>query len=158
MRKLIKIIIFSLLLQSILTNCIEKRKFVPLKTKPIQISKERVLVDTTINYDLNGISSEGAEAQVKYKKGIIEEGKLIVFGETGKAEILYIFHSDEIKVTEKMFSYKSNFSQINSISDINIVSEKEYFIDFDGIPKEITIKKRLDFFKEFRDNVPFILK
>lgn len=114
--------------------------------------------DTTILYDIEGISAEGAEATVKYVNGKIKESTINVYGETGQAKIVYVFLPTQINVTEKEFTYKEDLKNVNSEKDMKIKKEIAYVIDYNGIPIGNADKERLDIFQEFKKVVPFELK
>ena len=61
--------------------------------------------DTTIVYFIEDVSSEGAEAEVRYIDGKISSAKIVICGDMGQTHLEYTFHKDNIKVIEKSFSY-----------------------------------------------------
>ncbi|WP_308600393.1 hypothetical protein [uncultured Dysgonomonas sp.] len=123
----------------------------------INVKSNVLIKDTTIFYNIDGISSEGTEARVEYIKGRIRESLISIYGETGQSKIFYKFLDDSIEVLEKDFVYKTNLLEVKSDKDIILKKEIIYYIDIDGNLKRDTIKDRIDIFKEFKKNVPFIL-
>lgn len=118
----------------------------------------KVAKDTIITYDIEGVSAEGAGANVNYVNGKITKSVTRIYGETGQATITYEFDTDKIKVLETKYSYKTTIENVKSDKDMKLDYEISYFIDFKGnlIGKEIPDK--IDIFKEFKDAVPFELK
>ena len=114
--------------------------------------------DTTILYDIEGISAEGAEVTAKYISDKIQESTINVYGETGQAKIIYVFLPNQIKVSEKEFTYKEDLKKVNSEKDIKLKKEITYIIDYNGVPIGNADKERLDIFKEYKKAVPFELK
>lgn len=117
----------------------------------------KVAKDTLITYDIEGISTEGAETKVNYVNGKITKSVTRIYGETGQATIIYEFGTDKIKVLETKYSYKSGIENVKSNEDMQLDYEISYFIDFKGnlIGKEMLDK--IDIFKEFNEVVPFEL-
>lgn len=138
----------------------QKRTDVTSKSKvldTINVKNNVLIKDTIIFYNIDGISSEGTEACVEYIKGRVKESLISIYGETGQSKIIYKFLDDSIEVLEKDFFYKTNLLEVKSDKDIVLKKEIIYCIDFDGNLKRDTIKDRIDIFKEFKKNVPFIL-
>lgn len=117
----------------------------------------KVLKDTLITYELDGISLEGTETKVNYINSKITKSFTSVYGETGLATIIYEFGTDKIKVLETKYSYKSGIEKVKSNKDLKLDYKICYFIDFNGnlLGKDIT--ERIDIFKEFKEAVPFEL-
>lgn len=124
-----------------------------VKPKPITLQN-----DTTIKYDIEGISSEGTEATVKYMNGKINEAVIKVYGETGQAEIVYSFLNNGIVVKEKELGYSGSLEKVNSEKDMKIKKELTYKMNYNGVPIGKADPQRLDIFKEFKNVVPFELK
>lgn len=112
----------------------------------------------SMKYDIDGISAEGAEAEVSYRDGKISQSITHIYGETGRASIAYHFEKDKIKVLEKMYSYKTAIDEVKSDKDMVLDYEISYFIDYNGkvIGKENP--DRFDIFTEFKEAVPFEIK
>ncbi len=117
----------------------------------------KVLKDTLITYELDGISLEGTETKVNYINSKITKSFTSIYGETGLATIIYEFGTDKIKVLETKYSYKSGIEKVKSNKDLKLDYKICYFIDFKGnlLGKDIT--DRIDIFKEFKEAVPFEL-
>ena len=123
-----------------------------------QVNEMSVVKDTTIVYDIVNISSEGAEAVVKYIDKKIKESTISIYGETGQAKIIYSFSSDLINVTEKEFAYKEDLKKVSSDKDMKVKKEITYTIDLNGKLIGNADKERIDVFQEFKKVVPFELK
>ena len=117
----------------------------------------KVAKDTLITYDIEGISTEGAETKVNYVNGKIIKSDTSIYGETGQAKIIYEFETDKIKVLETKYSYKSGIENIKSDEDMQLDYEISYFIDFKGNLLGKEIPDRIDIFKEFKEAIPFEL-
>jgi len=117
----------------------------------------KVVKDTLITYDIEGISAEGAGAKVNYVNGKITKSVTSIYGETGQATIIYEFETEKIKVLETKYSYKSGIENVKSGEDMQLDYEISYFIDFNGniIGKEMP--DRIDIFKDFKEKVHFEL-
>ncbi|MGJ1420759.1 hypothetical protein ACR79T_14145 [Sphingobacterium spiritivorum] len=151
---MLKYTIFFLLLVS--CNFTEKGK---IRKNDINQSDVSVISnDTLIKYDIEGISTEGTEAEVRYVNGKIAKSTTSVYGETGQANIIYEFDSDRIKVLETKYSYLTGLANLKSDKDIKLEYKISYSIDLKGhlIGKEIPV--RIDIFNEFKNTVPFELK
>ncbi|MDU1890292.1 MAG: hypothetical protein E6767_06340 [Dysgonomonas sp.] len=114
--------------------------------------------DTIINYDIEGISAEGAEAQVLYSSGKIKSAQIAVYGESGQANINYLFYTTYIEVEEVVYSFKNDIEKIESNDDMFLEYKLKYFIDYQG--KRIKINKTIlyiDIFDEFKSVVPFTI-
>lgn len=62
-------------------------------------------VDTTIIYDFEGISTEGAEAKAHYHNKNIANATMNVYGEMGKIEYEFIFENDSVQVKQWIYKY-----------------------------------------------------
>lgn len=124
-----------------------------------QVKKDSTVIkkDTTITYDIEGISAEGTEAITKYIDGKISESTINVYGETGQATIRYVFSDDKINVTEKQYAYKAGLESVNSEKDMKLKKEISYVLNRNGMPIGKADKDRLDIFPEFKKAVPFVL-
>ena len=131
--------------------------------------------DTTIIYDIDNLSSEGAEARVLYGDGKIKEsttppplhskpsklygdGKIkesttYIYGAGGKTEIEYIFASNFIRVREQTYLYQD--TSLNKLDTLNVI---RYKIDYRGNVVGKRLSRYTDMFEEFKRAVPFILK
>lgn len=123
-----------------------------------QVNEMRFVKDTTIVYDIENISSEGAEAVVKYSDKKIKESTITIYGETGQAKIIYSFSSDLINVTEKKFAYKEDLKKVSSDKDMKVKNEITYTIDLNGKLIGYADKEKIDVFQEFKKVVPFEIK
>jgi len=116
------------------------------------------LQDTWVIYDIEGISTEGAEAKVNYVDGKITESVTIVYADTWQTTIVYEFEIDKIKVLEAKYFYETEIEKVKSYEDMRLAYEIRYFIDFKGDIIGNEIPDRIDIFKEFKKVVPFKLK
>jgi hypothetical protein len=152
---MIKYIIICLFFEIISCNFSHKQEMGSANNKS-EFSK--VSKDTVITYDIEGISLEGADAKVNYVNGKITKSVTSVYGETGRATIIYEFKMDKIKVLETKYSYKSGIENIKSDEvDMHLDYEISYLIDLKGNLIEKEIPDRIDIFKEFKEIVPFEL-
>lgn len=150
-----------ILISTLLFSCGSKEQKITeniTNTTIQQANEMSVIKDTTIVYDIENISSEGAEAVVKYADKKIKESTISIYGETGQAKIIYSFSSDLINVTEKEFAYKEDLKKVSSDKDMKIKKEIAYTIDFNGNLIGNADKERIDVFQEFKKVVPFELK
>lgn len=115
-------------------------------------------IDTLIAYDIDGISTEGAEAEVKYIHGIIKNSVVNIYAGTWQASIRYEFEETKIKVVEIKYSYKTTLENVKSDMDMKLDYEINYFIDFEGNVIGNPIKDRIDIFQEFKKVIPFELQ
>ncbi|OYQ51255.1 hypothetical protein [Flavobacterium aurantiibacter] len=120
-----------------------------------QSESNDIVKDTTIVYDIDNVSAEGVEATVRYVNKKIKESTINIYGETGQATITYLFSSDLINVTEKVFEYKTDLKKVSSDKDMKIKTEVSYNIDLEGRLIGVSGKERIDIFKEFKEVVPF---
>jgi len=116
------------------------------------------LQNTSVIYDIEGISTEGVEAKVNYVDGKITESVTIIYADTWQATIIYEFEKNKIKVLEAKYFYETEIEKVKSYEDMRLVYEIRYFIDFKGNIIGNEIPNRIDVFKEFKKVVPFKLK
>jgi hypothetical protein len=116
------------------------------------------LIDTTILYNIEGISSEGSEAKVIYKKNKIVKSEISIYGETGQIQIEYSFNNDTINVIEKQFGYKNGGINTNQLNELILKKQLEYKMNTVGKLISNTSIERTDIFKEFTKSVPMQLK
>ena len=109
--------------------------------------------DTTIIYDIDNLSSEGAEVHVLYKEGKIKESTIYIYGAGGKTEIKYLFTSNFIGVREQTYLYQD--MSLNKLDTLNVI---RYKIDYRGNVVGKKLSRYTDMFEEFKGTVPFILK
>ena len=113
--------------------------------------------DTTLTYDITGISLEGADAKVNYKKGKIVSAEISLYGETGQGLVVYTFLLDEINVVEKEYRYEKGLESIKNNEDLNLVRESSYVIDYNGGFLEKSPEEIFNIYEEFKEQVPFKL-
>lgn len=152
-----KTFVYNLIISSFFLSCRanEQKNESDLSAPSMNVAVKQ---DTTIKYDIEGISSEGSEAQVEYSNGLIKRSTINVYGETGQARIVYTFLPTQINVDEKEFRYKTSLENVDSGKDMVLKREIQYLMDFNGNPSDMMDKERLDIFQEFKRTVPFELK
>ena len=116
-----------------------------------------VAKDTLITYNLEGISTECAEANVNYMNGIINKSIIYIYAGTWQATIVYEFEENKIKVLETKYSYNVEIDNVKADKDMQIDYKRSYFIDFNGNLLGNEFSERIDVFKEFEDVVPLKL-
>ena len=89
-------------------------------------------IDTTIVYNIEGVSLEGTEANVSYADGKIKYAEVMVYCETGQAYIQYSFEEGKINVVEKIYRYKTDLTDVKSKDDIELEGKADYSIDYQG--------------------------
>lgn len=117
----------------------------------------KCLSDTVVYYNIEGLSSEGAEEEVFYTSaGDIGSAKIRIYGCSGQSRIEMTFDKSHIKVKEKTYFYEKPLSEIESEEDIHLKSELEYTMDYNG---NLLNKKpdldHIDIFPVFRKVIPF---
>lgn len=113
--------------------------------------------DTTITYDIEAISTEGARAEVYYVKGKISKSTTTIYGEMGRASVVYVFEKDRIKVSETQYVYPAHVVDLKPDSEIRVSRQRSYYIDFDGKLIGEPVPDRIDIFEEFKNTVAFKL-
>lgn len=150
--RLILIIVLPFLIISCNQNQEKQTKDFNLELRNSSIPK-----DTLITYNINKISTEGAEAKVNYKNGRIIKSVTNIYAETWQASIYYKFLKDKIEVIESKYLYNTEIKNVKSLDDMQLDYKITYFIDFNGNLLEKKNIKRLDIFNEFKEVVPFKL-
>lgn len=150
--RLILIIVLSFLIISCNQNQEKQTKDFNLGLRNSSISK-----DTLITYNINKISTEGAEAKVNYKNGRIIKSVTNIYAGTWQASIYYKFLKDKIEVIESKYLYNTEIENVKSLDDMRLDYKITYFIDFNGNLLEKKNINRLDIFNEFKEVVPFKL-
>lgn len=117
----------------------------------------RATNETSITYNIEGISSEGAEAKATYVNGKISKSITSIYGETGQATIIYEFGAEKIKVLEYKYSYKRRIEDVESDRDLSLEYRISYFINYDGKVVGGEAPEHIDIFQEFQRVVPFEL-
>ncbi len=150
--------IILIFLSLTLASCNTKDSNKPSSVKIITQKNDVIKKDTVITYSIDGISSEGTEAKVTYKKQKIYESKINIYGETGQSELVYRFSPKNIEVTENSYKYKGDLKSVNSKDDLILSNTVKYYIDYTGKVLSDNPKEYIDIFKKFKDSVPFELK
>lgn len=114
--------------------------------------------DTSIEYSIEGVSSEGTSAKAKYVGGRIKECEITVYGETGQSKIVYIFSDNKIDVSEKQLTYNTSLENTKSDKDMKVKKEITYVLDLNGNPIGKADVDRADIFSEFKKVVPLEIK
>lgn len=141
-----------------LASCNTKDSNESSTVKVITQKNDVIKKDTIITYNIDGISSEGTEARVIYKKQKIYESTINIYGETGQAELIYKFSPTNIEVTENSYKYKEDLKSVNSKDDLILSNTVKYYIDYTGKVLSNNLKEHIDIFKEFKESIPFELK
>ena len=135
----------------LLLSCVNKNKM-----HSENISECNSLKDTVIIYDIDNISSQGAEAIVHYNQSKITLCEINIYGEMGRVNLIFEFSNNQIKVTEKDYQYETEFMLVAE-KDIKLVKDFSYTMNLDGIPLEEVSSERVDIFQEFKQIVSFVL-
>lgn len=88
--------------------------------------------DITIKYNLEDISSEGAEAEACYFEKQINKARIIINGASGRVEISYSFLNGAIKAEERTYKYLKSLSEVMSEKDIKLESAVHYTLSSNG--------------------------
>lgn len=144
---------------SLISSNFPEDDFIPILIEDIipDFQLSRATNETSITYNIEGISSEGAEAKVNYVNGKISKSITTVYGETAQATIIYEFGAEKIKVLETKYSYKRMLEDVESDNDMSLDYRISYFIDYDGKVVGAEAPEHIDIFREFQRVVPFEL-
>lgn len=115
--------------------------------------------DTTIVYDIEGISAESSEAKVNYINGVIRDVEWHIYGETGQMLISYTFQQNgTIKALEKTYAYPAGLESVKSDKDIQLKTTLSYQLDSNGVLlSKMADKGFVNVFPDFKKNVPLKL-
>jgi hypothetical protein len=149
---------FIILLLSVACNSDMQDKIPKDNARILPSQTIAVPLDTTIEYNLEGISAEGATASTQYINGNIKKCIINIYGETGQAEVHYVFVDSQINVSEKQFSYKTDFSSVKSNRDMILKKEITYVMDMRGNVIGNSGKGRIDILTEFMKIVPLEIR
>jgi len=114
-----------------------------------------------INYYIDGLCSEGAEAKAYYKNKKIKKIYLFIACSGGQEQIIYKFDmiKNLIEVNDKKYLYKTQIDSIKSSNDIYLNEERNYIITFDNkIIGDVKSEDVLNIFKTIKANIPFEIK
>lgn len=136
--------------QSIQSNSVDSMAVNPAKAV--------VAKDTTIEYSIEGVSSEGASAKARYVGGRIKECEIAIYGETGQNKIVYMFNNNKIDVSEKQLVYNTSLENVKSDKDMKVKKEITYVLDLNGTLIGKADVGRTDIFSEFKKVVPLEIK
>ena len=114
--------------------------------------------DTTIEYSIDGLSSEGIRAIAKYFQGKIKECTISIYGETGQNRIYYTFDEGKINVVEKHFIYKAGIESVKTENGLKLNKQFSYVLDINGTVVGKAESDRSDIFFELKKVVPFKIK
>ena len=142
---------YIICLSFIITSC----DFSPRKER--EITTNITHKDTLILYNIEGISTEGAEAKVHYSNGEITKSITNVYAGTRQATIVHDFGLEKIKITETKYFYTTEIENVQTEEDLHLDYEIVYFIDLEGNLIDNEINDRIDIFREFKETVPFEL-
>lgn len=116
---------------------------------------------TIINYYIEGLCSEGAEAKAYYENKNIKKIDLFIACSGGQERLIYKFDGIRklIEVNDKKYLYKTQLDSVKSDSDMYLNEENNYIITFDNkIFGDIKQENALNIFKTIKDNIPFEIK
>lgn len=118
--------------------------------------KREEIKERTVTYDLQEISSEGAEAIVTYSNNQIKTCKINVYGETGQTEIIYEFEADHIFVIKKRQTYTTDLEHTTAQNSI-IQKDIHYSINYSGkyMENRNDANKFDEIYLEMKKVVPF---
>ena len=115
--------------------------------------------DTTIIYDLEYFSSQGAQSVVQYCSGIVKDMNLVIYSETEQSQIHYIFKDDSICVDEKIYRYTHSLENVKSQDDMHLESSNSYTIDAEGsLIEGDTLHNSINIFRDIQQYIPFVLE
>jgi hypothetical protein len=116
--------------------------------------------DTTVIYDLENISSEGAEVEGCYVNKYLIRAKTSIYGAGGRNDIFYLFNGDTVNVIEKNYIYQKPLEQVKSDADMKFIDSTTYSLSISNrnLIKGKSSNKAVDFLKSFIDKVPLKLK
>ncbi|MEQ1675668.1 MAG: hypothetical protein ABL876_03130 [Chitinophagaceae bacterium] len=85
--------------------------------------------DTTVKYEIEDISSEGAEANACYRNNSIYQCRVVVFGAGGRADLQYNFNDSVVMVKEYLYKYSKPLAEIKNDTDIHLSDSLFYTLD-----------------------------
>lgn len=113
--------------------------------------------DTIISYNIYGLSSEGAEAIVTYKKGKIAKCLLNIYGETGQSNIIYNFIDNLVKIDNKIYKYKTDLYRAKD--GMKLENEFNYILNSEGNSLNgQAAEKDIEVYKDLKKYIPFELR
>jgi hypothetical protein len=110
--------------------------------------------DTTIKYNLEDISSEGAEAEACYFEKQINKARIIIYGASGRVEISYSFLNGAIKAEERTYKYLKSLFEVKSEKDIKLESSVQYTLSSSGKIIDGKNANAEEVYKSFTETVP----
>jgi hypothetical protein len=116
--------------------------------------------DTTINYDLENISSERAEAQVCYTNHKINRAYVVIYGASGRVETSYLFNISSVEAIERNYKYGKPLSEITSDHDVKLSDSSTYILSLDDgkIILGKSSNQPTEIYKEFLKTVALTIK
>lgn len=116
--------------------------------------------DTTITYEIEGLSAEGSELVAHYVQDTIKEVTWKMYGETGQSIIKYVFLKDGlVKAQEHNYVYGKSVTEVKHADDMKLRSELRYMIDTSGsVITKIRDKDFVNVFNDMKAHVPFVLR
>lgn len=85
--------------------------------------------DSVVKYNIEDISSEGAEAEACYIKNKLVKCKAMIFGAAGRIEILYLVKDSLVEAIEYTYRYKKQLTEIKDENDIELSDSAKYVVD-----------------------------
>jgi hypothetical protein len=141
-----------------LFSCQASNSKIDSDTDKTQESQAVEIQDTTITYNIEGLSSEGAEAKTQYRQNKITQSDIEIYGEQGQLHIGYVFSAASINVTEKQYAYSKSLSEVKTDNDMKLMNERKYTMTLDGKVVGSADSTNADIYPIFKKSVPFELK
>lgn len=119
---------------------------------------EKLYKDTVITYTISDISSEGAEAIVKYIKGDISYAEVRIYGCSFQSKTEYTFSDDKIEARDTIYRYQKPLTEVGDLNEDANIETESYILDYKGI-KHISRTDTIpdELFHYFKEVVPFTL-
>lgn len=135
-------------------NHIENQKnvvYINLDSIKKEILKLNISVQDTLKYQfsLEDVGTEGNEGIAYYINDRLQKIEMDIYTSMWKIHLLYLFNRGKIKVTEETFNIYEN---------VELIKNKSYLININGIPLESVDSSRVDIFQELKSVIPFTLK
>lgn len=125
-----------------------------------QTNNKNINRKDTIKYEFSledDYGTEGNEGFAIYVNKKISKASIVLYREKGQVNINYLFFNNVINVTETIYTYKVQFSEVSTDEDLQMNSEVNYSLDYNGkiVGKEPEMRQNI--FIQFKSSVPFDL-
>ena len=121
------------------------------------IGHAEIEIDTIMIFDLEGISTEGTNATVKYVKNRINSAEIIIYSGSGKVELIMSFKKDSIETKETVYRYEVPISEVGWKSDMYEESNSSYWINYNGKLIRGGENRKANIWHDFKEKIPFTL-